>query len=98
MLGLAELLASPLLFFFASKKIFLRFFYNAGFTFAAGGWIAINYDISTLLVPFPRVILAFEVICLYLASFFFTSYASTYMSGWRKRAAELCAAGGLSIL
>lgn len=97
LLGLAELLASPLLFFFASKKIFLRFFYNAGFTFAAGGWIAINYDISTLLVPFPRVILAFEVICLYLASFFFTSYASTYMSGWRKRAAELCAAGGLSI-
>lgn len=97
LLGAVELLASPLLFFFASRNVFLRFFYNAGFTFAAGGWISINYDISTLLVPFPRVILAFEVTCLYLTAFFFVSYAATYMSGWRRRAAECSAAAGLFI-
>ena len=87
-LGLCELLSALIMAILKSKNI-KRIVYSGGFTSMAGIWIGIRYNLISLIIPYPVLTQAVELISLELLCLFITLYLSTYFTGKLKIASNV---------
>lgn len=82
-IGICEMTIA-LVFFAMRQKGANRIFYSAAFAIASGTWFCIQFNIITLLIPYPDAIATADVFSPYLMSLFFVMYISTYLTGLRQ--------------
>lgn len=65
--------------------------YNAGYMICGAAWLFIQTEAS-FLVPFPALLSYLDVFCVCMSGAFLSLYIASYLTGARRRAAQLSAA------
>lgn len=61
--------------------------YLMGIYISAGLWTLVGYELLSLLMPFPTVVVMWEMYSMLFSTIFIVMYISTLLTGWRQSAA-----------
>lgn len=87
-LGILELIAAVEL-AFMKQSMAERCLYGAGFAISCGVWFGIQYDVISLLIPYPALVGTFDMLSFYFLALFFTLYIGTFLVQKRKLVSQL---------
>lgn len=75
-----------------------RIFVGAGFLISSGLWFCIDFNLISLIMPYPAFIGTLDILTMYFIGTFFNTHIVSYTTKWRKILGLLAVCGNLLLI